>query len=109
MRYQRYRSDLTDTQWQSINDLIPAAKPGEGPRRRDMRFVVNALVYVVVGGIQWRMLPREHPRGRACSTSSASGAIQAYGTASMTRYARRCAAGQDAITIPRPGVARVKR
>jgi putative transposase len=26
-----------------------------------MRQVVNAILYVVVGGIQWRMLPREYP------------------------------------------------
>ena len=27
-----------------------------------MRLVVNAIVYIVVGGIQWRMLPREYPK-----------------------------------------------
>src|SRR5512135_1659292 len=27
-----------------------------------MRQVVNAIVYVVVGGIQWRMLPKEYPK-----------------------------------------------
>ena len=27
-----------------------------------MRQVVNAILYVVVGGIQWRMLPREYPK-----------------------------------------------
>ncbi len=27
-----------------------------------MRWVVNAIVYVVVGGIPWRMLPREYPK-----------------------------------------------
>ncbi len=61
MSYQLYLSDLTDTQWQYIKDVIPAAKPGGRPRSLDMRLVVNAMVYVVVGGIQWRMLPREYP------------------------------------------------
>ena len=32
------------------------------PRRLEMRMVVNAILYVVVGGIQWRMLPREYPK-----------------------------------------------
>jgi putative transposase len=62
MSYQLYPSDLTDTQWQYIKDLIPAAKPGGRPRHVDMRLVVNAIFYVVVGGIQWRMLPREYPK-----------------------------------------------
>jgi putative transposase len=62
MSYQLYPSDLTDTQWEYIKDLLPPAKPGGRPRRLDMRLVVNAIVYVVVGGIQWRMLPREYPK-----------------------------------------------
>ncbi len=31
------------------------------PRQLDMRCVLNALLYLVVGGVQWRMLPREYP------------------------------------------------
>ena len=27
-----------------------------------MRQVLNAILYVVVGGIKWRMLPREYPK-----------------------------------------------
>jgi len=61
MSYQLYPSDLTDTQWQYSKDMIPAAKPGGRPRRLDMRVVVNAILYVVVGGIQWRILPRAYP------------------------------------------------
>ena len=62
MSYQLYPSDLTDTQWEYINDLIPAAKPGGRPRHLAMRLVVNAMLYVVMGGIQSRMLPREYPK-----------------------------------------------
>lgn len=62
MSYHLYPSDLTDTQWQYIKDLIPAAEPGGRPRSFDMRLVVNAVLYVVVGGIPWRMLPREYPK-----------------------------------------------
>jgi putative transposase len=61
MSYQRYPSDLTDTQWQSIKEWIPPAKPGGRPRTLDMRLVMNAIFYVVVGGVQWRMLPRAYP------------------------------------------------
>lgn len=56
-----YPSDLTPHQWEYSKDLIPAAKPGGRPRSLDMHAVVNGILYVVVGGIQWRMLPREYP------------------------------------------------
>lgn len=38
------------------------AKTGGRPRSLDIRQVVNALLYIVVGGIQWRMLPKEYPK-----------------------------------------------
>ncbi len=30
-----------------------------------MRHVLNAILYVVVGGIPWRMLPNEYPKGKS--------------------------------------------
>jgi putative transposase len=59
---QLYPTDLTDSQWDIIQGLIPPAKPGGRPRSLEMRQVVNAILYVVVGGIQWRMLPKEYPK-----------------------------------------------
>jgi putative transposase len=58
---QVYPSDLTDRQWDCLKDLIPPAKPGGRPRSLEMRAVVNAILYIVVSGCQWRMLPREYP------------------------------------------------
>lgn len=60
--YQLYPTDLTDRQWNHIVELIPPAKEGGRPRTVDMRLLINAILYVVVGGIQWRMLPREYPK-----------------------------------------------
>jgi len=62
---QLYPTDLTDKQWDVIKDLIPPAKPGGRPRKLDMRQVINAILYVVVAGIQWRMLPREYPKWKS--------------------------------------------
>jgi putative transposase len=59
---QLYPTDLTDSQWVIIQELIPPAKPGGRPRSLDMRRVVNAMLYVAMGGIQWRMLPKEYPK-----------------------------------------------
>jgi putative transposase len=61
MPTQTYPTDLTDRQWDYIRSLIPPPKPGGRPRHLDMRQVVNALLYVVVSGVQWRMLPKEYP------------------------------------------------
>ena len=58
---QLYPSDLTDSQWDIIQELIPPAKSGGRPRSLDMRQVLNAILYITVGGISWRMLPREYP------------------------------------------------
>ena len=52
MNTQLYPTDLTDSQWVIIRELIPPAKAGGRPRSLDMRQVVNAILYVVVSGIQ---------------------------------------------------------
>ena len=62
MPNQSYPSDLSDSQWNLIKDLIPPAKPGGRPRALNMRQVVNAILYLLMTGIQWRYLPREYPR-----------------------------------------------
>ena len=54
-----YPTDLTDAEWDCIKHVIPPPKPGGRHRALDMRAVVNALFYVVDGGIKWRMLPHE--------------------------------------------------
>ncbi len=61
MHSQIYPTDLTDRQWHCISPLIPSAKPGGRPRTQDMRQVLNAILYLVVTGCQWRMLPKEYP------------------------------------------------
>ena len=57
-----YPTDLTDRQWDCIKELVPKAKPGGRPRSLDMREVINAILYVVVTGCQWRMLPKDYPK-----------------------------------------------
>ncbi len=63
--YRLYPSDLTNRQWEHIKALIPPAKEGGRPRTLDMRLVLNAMLYVLIGGIQWRMLPREYPNWKS--------------------------------------------
>jgi putative transposase len=58
---QRYPTDLTEAEWTLLAPLIPAAKPGGRPRTTDMREVVNAILYSLRSGCQWRMLPTDFP------------------------------------------------
>ncbi len=57
----QYPSDLTDEQWQIIRRLLP--KPSKRGRPQiDRRWVINAILYVVRSGCQWRMLPLNFPK-----------------------------------------------
>jgi len=56
---------MDDSQWDYIKELIPSAKTGGRPRSLDMRQVINAIFYVTVGGIQWRMMPKEYPNWKS--------------------------------------------
>jgi putative transposase len=61
MERKAYASDLTDEQWELIEDLIPASRPGGRPRTVSMREVVNAILYLTRSGCQWDMLPHDLP------------------------------------------------
>lgn len=57
-----YPTDLNDKQWALIAPLIPPPKFGGRPRDTDMREIMNAVVYVVKSGCDWRMLPHDFPQ-----------------------------------------------
>jgi putative transposase len=56
-----YPSDLSDIQWDNIEHLFPPPKPGGRPRKYSDRDLVNAIMYVVRTGVQWRALPHDFP------------------------------------------------
>ena len=60
MRTQSYPSDVTDMQWALIQPRIPVY-PGGRPRTTDLRGVVDAVLYVLRTGCQWRYLPQDFP------------------------------------------------
>ena len=57
----RYASDLSEAEWQSIAPHLPPAKPHGRPRETDLREAVNAMLYVLTTGCQWRLLPTDFP------------------------------------------------
>jgi putative transposase len=52
-----YPSDLTDSQWQVIENLINNGRK----RKYGMRTITDALLYITKSGCQWRMLPKNYP------------------------------------------------
>ena len=57
----RCPSDLTDAEWRLVEPLIPPAKRGGDKRTVNIREVVNALLYVLSTGCQWRAIPKDLP------------------------------------------------
>ena len=56
----QYPSNLTNRQWQVIRQLLPT-QSRRGRRPIDRRWIINAVLYVVRTGCQWRMLPKDFP------------------------------------------------
>ena len=56
-----YPSDLTDEEWHLIEPFFQRPDPRGNQGKHAKRDIVNAMLYVVQGGIQWRMLPKEFP------------------------------------------------
>jgi putative transposase len=60
MRTHNYPSDVTDEQWALIEALIPVY-PGGRPRKTQVRDVLDAILYILRTGCQWRYLPADFP------------------------------------------------
>jgi putative transposase len=60
MRSHHYPSDVTDEQWALIEPHIPVY-PGGRPRTTDVRDVLDAVLYILRTGCQWRYLPVDFP------------------------------------------------
>ena len=56
-----YPSDLTDAQWALIRPHLPPEPGGGRPRKTAMRDVVDAILYILRTGCQWRYLPGDFP------------------------------------------------
>ena len=57
----RYTSDVTDTQWKEIKRFIPVGNKSKYEKRE----LLNAVLYVVKTGCQWRNLPTDFPPWKA--------------------------------------------
>jgi transposase len=54
---QRLPSDLTDDEWAVLEPYLPPPSFVGRPRKWRVRHIVDALLYMLRGGLPWRMLP----------------------------------------------------
>ena len=94
-----YESDLSDEQWALIEQMGINKRQGPGRKMElDLRAVMNAILYVLRTGCQWRYLPKTYPNhnsvyyhyGKWCRT----GTWETINT--VLREQVRCAVGREA-------------
>ena len=59
MNRRAYPSDLTYSQWEHLEVLLPPASARGRRRTVELKEVVNGILYVLRGGIPWRMVPHD--------------------------------------------------
>lgn len=57
-----YPSDVDDATWALIAPILARATERGRPRQHADRVIYNAILYVLRGGIQWRLMPTSFPK-----------------------------------------------
>ena len=55
----RYPSDVTDEEWALIEPHLPPQRKGRRHPAPDRRDVLDAILYILTTGCQWRQLPKD--------------------------------------------------
>jgi len=58
----KYPSDITKEEFEIIRAELEGAKKKTKPRDIDLYDIFCAVLYLVKGGVQWRMLPSDFPK-----------------------------------------------
>ena len=56
-----YPSDITEKEWERIASILTEEKNRGRKREVDLREVLNAILYLLAEGCQWRALPHDFP------------------------------------------------
>ena len=64
MDNKHYDSDLTDKEYAVLEPLLPRPKRRGRPRSVVLHEILNAIFYILRGGVPWRMLPAGFPPWR---------------------------------------------
>jgi putative transposase len=57
----RYASDTTEAEWLLLSFFLPPPRRLGRPREVDLRVVIDAILYLLRTGCQWRALPKDFP------------------------------------------------
>ena len=57
----RYGSDVTDAEWLILSPFLPPPSRCGRHRKWEMREIVNAIFYILRGGVAWSLLPTDFP------------------------------------------------
>ena len=57
----RYASDTTFEEWMLLSRLLPKQGRIGRPREVSLRAIMDAILYVLATGCQWRALPKDFP------------------------------------------------
>ena len=57
-----YPSDISREQFEIIRSMLEEARKTTKPRKVDLYDVFCAVLYILKGGVQWRMLPMDFPK-----------------------------------------------
>ena len=57
----RYASDASEAEWLLLSFFMPPKRRIGRPREVDLRAVMDAILYILATGCQWRLLPKDFP------------------------------------------------
>ena len=61
-----YPSDISRKQFEIIRPILESSRKKTAPRTVDLYSVFCGVLYILKGGCQWRMLPKDYPKWRTC-------------------------------------------
>src|SRR6185437_10190395 len=71
-----------DAEWAILEPMLPGELGCGRKREWLMREIVNAIFFVLRGGIGWRLLPDSFPPGKPCMAGSLGSATMGHGSPS---------------------------
>jgi transposase len=61
-----YPSDISREQFEKIRHILESSRKITRPRSVDLYSIFCGILYILKGGCQWRMLPKEYPKWQTC-------------------------------------------
>jgi len=60
MKEMARRHELTQAEWERIEPFLPARNRGQGRPGKDIRQIINAILWILSTGAPWRDLPEHY-------------------------------------------------